>query len=78
MKEIENHLSLLRNRISDIMETQKDDFDLQKQTIRLLIGSFARVGKDKNLPLMIELLSDILILDYPQFKPEIEKLLILL
>jgi len=71
-KELEGALEL---RLRQIMEM---DSEGQKETLRIMFMTFVKIGRERNLPIMQDVIIKFIRSDYPHLQDDMNKLLLLL
>lgn len=77
MNNIMNDLTnTLYQKLKNIMDDKP--IEDQKEALRIMISTFVSTGRNKNLPIMSNIIIDFISKEYPHLKPDLDKLIILL
>lgn len=77
MKTVEDLIDSLRAQLRDIMGENNHTIEMQRESLRIIFMTFIAVGRQKNLPLMKDVIVEFVRLDYPHLQEDFDKLLIL-
>lgn len=77
MKTVDDLVDSLRAQLRQIMSENDSTVEMQRESLKVIFMTFVTVGRQRNLPLMKDIIIDFIHLDYPHLKEDLNKLLIL-